>query len=167
MRARDILLEKGKEVVTIDAGRSIHDAIGKLIEHGIGALIVTAEGEEIVGIITERDILRMCGDRLNRLPTQEETACSFLVQDAMTKDLVIGVPDDDPNYIMGVMTKNRIRHLPILDEGSLVGIISIGDLVNAHLEEKVFENRTLKDYLSRNSTPEQIEKRRAMLDVFD
>jgi CBS domain-containing protein len=170
MRARDILLEKGKEVVTIDAGRSIHDAIGKLNEHGIGALIVTGEGEEIVGIITERDILRKCGDhcvRLKRLPTQEETACPFLVQDTMTKDLLIGVPDDDPNYIMGVMTKNRIRHLPILDEGSLVGIISIGDLVNAHLEEKVFENRTLKDYLSRNSTPAQVEKRRAMLEDFD
>ena len=170
MRARDILLEKGTEVVTIDVGQSIHDAICKLNEHGIGALIVTGEGEEIVGIITERDILRMCGDhcvRLNWLPTQEETSCPSLVQDAMTKDLVIGVPDDDPNYIMGVMTKNHIRHLPILDEGSLVGIISIGDLVNAHLEEKVFKNRTLKDYISRNLTPTQVKKRREMLEVFD
>ena len=170
MRARDILLEKGTEVVTIDVGQSIHDAICKLNEHGIGALIVTGEGEEIVGIITERDILRMCGDhcvRLNWLPTQEETSCPSLVQDAMTKDLVIGVPDDDPNYIMGVMTKNHIRHLPILDEGSLVGIISIGDLVNTHLEEKVFENRTLKDYISRNLTPTQVKKRREMLEVFD
>jgi CBS domain-containing protein len=170
MRARDILLEKGTEVVTIDVSQSIHDAICKLNEHGIGALIVTGEGEEIVGIITERDILRMCGDlcvRLNCLPTQEETSCPSLVQDAMTKDLVIGVPDDDPNYIMGVMTKNHIRHLPILDEGSLVGIISIGDLVNAHLEEKVFENRTLKDYISRNFTPTQVKKRREMLEGFD
>ncbi len=170
MRARDILLEKGTEVVTIDVSQSIHDAICKLNEHGIGALIVTGEGEEIVGIITERDILRMCGDRcvrLNWLPIQEETSCPSLVQDAMTKDLVIGVPDDDPNYIMGVMTKNHIRHLPILDEGSLVGIISIGDLVNAHLEEKVFENRTLKDYISRNFTPTQVKKRREMLEVFD
>jgi CBS domain-containing protein len=170
MRARDILLEKGTEVVTIDAGQSIHDAVGKLNEHGIGALIVTGGDEEVVGIITERDILRTCGDhcvRLKLLPTQEETACPSLVQDAMTKDLVIGVPDDDPNYIMGVMTKNHIRHLPILDEGSLVGIISIGDLVNAHLEEKVFENRTLKDYISRNFTPTQVKKRREMLEVFD
>jgi CBS domain-containing protein len=85
----------------------------------------------------------------------------------MTKDLVIGVPDDDPNYIMGVMTKNHIRHLPILDEGSLAGIISIGDLVNVHLEEKVFENRTLKDYISRNFTPTQVKKRREILEVLD
>ena len=65
----------------------------------------------------------------------------------MTKELVIGVPSDDLNYAMGIMTKNRIRHLPIMEDGSLVGIISIGDLVNAHFEEKVFENRTLRDYI--------------------
>lgn len=150
MRIRDILQEKGTDVVTIDAGLTIHDAIGKLNEHGIGALVVTGEEEEIAGIITERDILRMCGDhcvRLTESPVREETTCPSLIKDAMTKDIIIGVPDDDPNYIMGVMTKNRIRHLPILDDGSLTGIISIGDLVNAHLEEKVFENRTLKDYI--------------------
>jgi len=65
----------------------------------------------------------------------------------MTKDLVIGVPDDDLNYVMGVMTKNRVRHLPILENGHLAGIISMSDLVNAHFEEHVFESRTLKDYI--------------------
>ena len=104
---------------------------------------------------------------MNESKTSEGTACSSLVQDAMTKKLLIGVLDDDPDYVMGVMTKNRIRHLPILDEGSLAGIISIGDLVNAHQEEKVFENRTLKDYLSRNFTPAQVKKRRAMFELFD
>ena len=150
MRIRDILQEKGTEVVTIGATQTIHDAIGELNKHGIGALIVTAKGEEIVGIITERDILRECGNRCNRLnesPTPEEPACPSLVQNAMTKNLVIGLLDDDLNYAMGVMTKNRIRHLPILDDGNLTGIISIGDLVNAHLEETVFEIRTLKDYI--------------------
>ncbi len=153
MRIRDILQEKGSSVVTIDAGRNIHDAIGMLNEHRISALIVTREGEEIVGIITERDILQECGDRCDRMKEspKAETACSSLIQDAMTRDLVTGDPDDDPNYAMGVMTKNRIRHLPILDEGSLAGIISIGDLVNAHLEERVFKGQTLKDYLSRSS----------------
>ena len=150
MRIRDILQEKGTGVVTIDAGRTIHDAIDRLNKHGIGALVVTREGGKIAGIITERDILRECGDRcvrLNEPPKREEAVCASLVQDAMTKDLIIGVLDDNPNYLMGIMTKNRIRHLPILDDGNLAGIISIGDLVNAHLEEKVFENRTLKDYI--------------------
>jgi CBS domain-containing protein len=156
MRIRDILQEKGSEVVTIDAGQTIHDAIGKLNEHGIGALVAMAEGGEIVGIITERDILRECGNRCAHLaepPTREESACPSLVQNVMTKDLVIGVPDDDLNYAMGVMTRNRIRHLPILDDGSLAGIISIGDLVNAHFEEEVFENRTLRDYIHGTARP--------------
>jgi len=150
MRIRDILQEKGTEVVVIEAGRTIHDAIGKLNEHSIGALIVTGEGEEIIGIITERDILRVCGERcvrLNEPPAREETTCPSLVQDAMTKDPIIGVLNDDLDYVMGIMTKNRIRHLPILDDGSLAGIISIGDVVNAHLKETVFENRTLRDYI--------------------
>jgi CBS domain-containing protein len=159
MRISDILLEKGKKVVTIDAGQSIHNAIGRLNEHRIGALIVTTDGDEVVGIISERDILRQCGnhcDNMTQLAASEETACTSLVKDAMTKDLVIGLPDDDPNYAMGVMTENHIRHLPILNEGRLVGMISIGDLVNAHLEEKVFKSRTLKDYISRNSSPTRV-----------
>jgi len=153
MRIRDILQEKGSSVVTIDADRNILDAIGMLNEHRISALIVTREGEEIVGIITERDILQECGDHCAEMKetTKAGTACSSLVRDVMTRDLVTGVLDDDPNYAMGVMTKNRIRHLPILVEGNLAGIISIGDLVNAHLEERVFKGQTLKDYLSRNS----------------
>ena len=161
MRIRDILLEKGKKVVTIDVGMNIHDAIGILNKHRIGALVVTEDGAEVVGIITERDILRRCGDycvSMNELLTPEESTCTSLVKDAMTKELVIGVPDDDPNYAMGVMTENRIRHLPILDEGRLAGMISIGDLVNAHLEEKVFKSRTLKDYILRNSSPTRASK---------
>ena len=63
------------------------------------------------------------------------------------KELVIAVPDDDLNYVMGVMTKNRVRHLPILEDGNMAGIISIGDLVNVHFEEKVFRSRTLREYI--------------------
>lgn len=150
MRIIDIIREKGAGAVTIDSGQTIHEAINTLNENRIGALIVTGKDEEIVGIITERDVLRVCGDRcvsLNDPSATEKSGCPSLVRDAMTRDVVIGVPDDDLNYAMGVMTKNRIRHLPVLDNGKLAGIISIGDLVNAHLEEKVFENRTLREYI--------------------
>jgi CBS domain-containing protein len=150
MRIRDILEEKGTGVVTIESGETIHEAIDRLNEHSIGSLVVTAEGEEIVGIITERDILRVCGERcvhLNDPPAREEATCPYLVQDAMTKDPIIGVLDDGLDYVMGIMTKNCIRHLPILDHSNLVGIISIGDVVNAHLKETDFENRTLRDYI--------------------
>jgi CBS domain-containing protein len=150
MRIQNILQVKGTEVVTIEADRTVHDAIGRLKEHSIGALIVTGKGEEIVGIITERDILQECREhcvRLHKPRTQEETTCPSLVQDAMKRDMVIGVLDDDLDYVMGIMTKNRVRHLPILDDGNLAGIISIGDVVNANLKEKVFENRMLRDYI--------------------
>lgn len=150
MLIKDIIHEKGAKVVTIEVGQTIHKAINRLNEHRIGALVVMEANGEIAGIITERDVLQVCGqscDRLNQSGSLADSVCPSLVEDAMTKDLVIGVPSDDLNYAMGVMTKNRIRHLPIMDDGRLVGIISIGDLVNAHFEEKVFENRTLRDYI--------------------
>ena len=150
MQIKDILQEKGDGVVTIDATQTVHEAIVELNCHGFGALVVMGEGGQIAGIVTERDILKCCGDNCTRLentPAKERTICPVLIQDIMTKDLVIGVPGDDLNYVMSVMTKHRIRHLPILDNGSLVGIISIGDLVNAHFEENIFESRTLKEYI--------------------
>ena len=136
--------------MTIEVHKTVHDAICKLNERGIGALIVTGVDGETCGIITERDILRECGERCIRLtesPEPEESACPALVRDVMTEHLIIGVPDDDLTYVMGIMTKNRIRHLPIIDEGALVGVVSIGDVVNAHVEEAEFENRMLKDYI--------------------
>ena len=149
MRISDILRQKGSKVVTIAVDKTVHDAICDLNEHGIGALIVTGEGGAISGIITERDIMKECGERCVHLddPAQGHSACPALVKDVMTKDLVIGVPDDDLNYVMAVMTKNKIRHLPILEEGRLSGIISIGDVVNAHVKESDYENRLLKDYI--------------------
>jgi len=150
MQIRDILQNKGSDVVVIGSGQTIHDAIGRLNEHGIGALIVMGEDAEVVGIITERDILKECGQhcvRLEGTPAPEDASCPTLVEDAMTHNLVIGVPDDNLEYVMGIMTKNHIRHLPIMDDKSLVGIISIGDVVNAHLKEKEVENRMLRDYI--------------------
>ena len=147
MKIKDVLLEKGSNVITIGADQTIHAAIVELNHHGFGALIVTGQNDEVAGIVTERDILQCCGETCSQKPATEHSPCQILVQDIMTKDIVIGVPDDDLNYVMNVMTKHHIRHLPILDDGALAGIISISDLLNAHLEENVFESRTLKGYI--------------------
>ena len=150
MLIKDIIQEKGERVVTIGTEHTINDAIKRLNQHRIGALMVTGQDDEIAGIITERDILTACGEHCNRVDESSETiqpGCPMLVKDAMTRDIVIGVPDDDLNYAMGIMTKNHIRHLPVIKDGRLAGIISIGDLVNAHFEEKVLENRTLREYI--------------------
>ena len=141
MKIKDILLEKGS---------SVHSAIVELNSHGFGALVALNQEGKVVGIVTERDILKCCGDTCNQMQqiaTREHAICQVLIKEIMTRDLVIGVPDDDINYVMGVMTKHKIRHLPILDNGDLAGIISISDLVNAHLEENVIQGRTLKEYI--------------------
>ncbi len=140
MKILDILREKGTDVLTIGPERTVHHAMRTLVEHNIGSLVVRGQGGEIVGIITERDILRECAKGPGRL--QER-----VVRDAMTSDLIIGVPGDNLDYVMGIMTKNRIRHLPIMDDENLRGIISIGDVVNALRREIEFENRMLKDYI--------------------
>jgi len=140
VRIRDILRQKGPKVVTIEPDRTVLEAIRRLVDHRIGALVVTRNHGSVVGIITERDILRESAKRSDRL---RETR----VRDVMTTDVIIGLPDDDLDYVMGIMTKNRIRHLPVLKGEQLAGIISIGDVVNIQLERTGFENRMLRDYI--------------------
>jgi CBS domain-containing protein len=142
MKIRDILRGKGAEVVTIHPEATVHQAMQVLVHQRIGSLVVIGERGKIAGIITERDILRECAAHSERV---KETT----VREVMTTNLIIGVPDDEVSYVMGIMTHNRIRHLPIIAGERLEGMISIGDVVKAQLEETEFENRYLKDYIQR------------------
>lgn len=139
MQLRDILRRKGSDVVTASPDQTVLEAMRILVAHGIGAVVVM-EGDRIRGILSERDVLRL-GSR------DPSLLSSTPVGEAMTADLVIGVADDDMHYAMNVMTENRIRHLPIVRDGRLDGIVSIGDLVNACRSQAEFENRHLKDYI--------------------
>ena len=150
MLVRGILEHKGSHVVTVGVDKTVHEAICLLNEHGIGALVVTEKGD-VRGIITERDVLRECGESCAHFSKPSESGnkgCASMVTDIMTSDVIVGVPDDRVDYVMSVMTKQRIRHLPILEDGKLVGMISIGDVVNAHVQETEAEVRMLKDYVS-------------------
>ncbi|HEV8714823.1 MAG TPA: CBS domain-containing protein [Candidatus Binatia bacterium] len=142
MKIRDILHGKGAEVVTIHPEATVHQAMQVLVHHRIGSLVVIGERGKIAGIITERDILRECA-------AHSEGVKETTVREVMTTNLIIGVPDDEVSYVMGIMTHNRIRHLPIIDGERLEGMISIGDVVKAQLEETEFENHYLKDYIQR------------------
>jgi CBS domain-containing protein len=142
MRIRDILDVKGRQIITTSPDGTVLDAMKVLNEHNIGAVIVV-EGESIQGILSERDVLRLGAGGPDRL--SEAT-----VRETMTRDVIVGLLDDEVHDAMGVMTKNRIRHLPIVVDGSLVGIVSIGDLVNASWLEAADENRHLKDYIQGN-----------------
>lgn len=139
MQIADILRTKGDAVYVVEPDRPVSAAIALLVQHRVGALVVQA-GDEIVGIISERDILRLAdrdAERLGEIP----------VARVMTRELVVGVPDDDIMYVMEILTKNRIRHLPIVAEGRLVGIVSIGDVVNAVRSGLEAENRYLREYV--------------------
>jgi len=139
MRIREVLDRKGGSVVTIEPDRTVHDAMRILVENNIGSVIVTQAGST-VGILTERDVLRLGA-------ASPESLATTLVGEAMTKELVVGVADDLVEYAAGVMTSSRIRHLPIVDGERLTGVLSIGDVVNALKQEKEVENRYLRDYI--------------------
>lgn len=139
MRIRDILNQKGHDVVTIAPDRTVSQAVERLVEHDIGALVVEDEGE-VVGIVSERDVLRLG----NRDP---ELWRDTPVAEVMTRELLVGVRDDDLDYVMEIMTENRVRHLPIVEDDELHGIVSIGDVVHASRRNVKAENRYLRQYI--------------------
>jgi CBS domain-containing protein len=139
MRIRDILRNKGHDVITVAPDQPVLTAVRILAEHRIGALVVRT-ADEVVGIISERDVLKLlAGD-----PT---SITGTTVAEAMTANVIVGVPTDDVDYVMNIMTQNRIRHLPIVEDGELAGMVSIGDVVNTVRREVESENRHLKDYI--------------------
>ena len=138
MHVRDILSEKGKLVHTCAPDDTLADVADLMVGHNIGSLVVMQD-DDMVGIVTERDILRACAAR-RRL---EDT----IVEHNMTTDVITASPRDNVETIMGLMTEHRIRHLPILEEDRLVGIISIGDIVKAQHEELTRENYYLMSYI--------------------
>jgi CBS domain-containing protein len=139
MKMGEILRKKGHDVVTITESHSVLDAAKLLVDHNIGGLVVT-EGERPTGILTERDILRLTARSPGELG-------SIQVGTVMTRELITASPEDRLADMMGVMTRNKIRHLPVMEEGRLTGIISIGDLVNACRAVAEEENSHLRQYI--------------------
>ncbi len=140
MKVETILATKGSRVVTIAPEQSLKEAATLLARHNIGALVVVGDSKAPIGILSERDIVR-CAIRYDDILEQPVSA-------AMTTDLVTGSPQDDLESVLRTMTERRFRHLPVLDQGSLVGIISIGDIVKAQLSEYQGEIDTLETRVS-------------------
>jgi len=142
MKIREILNKKGHQVVTIEPHRTLSEAVRLLVNQGIGSLVVTedAVNDPVQGILTERDILRLV-DRDPGVLARESVGA------VMTRDVIVAEADDDVAYLMEVMTRNRIRHLPVMEEGRLMGMVSIGDVVNNLRKDVEAENRYLRDYV--------------------
>ncbi len=139
MTLSDILQHKGGEVFSCSPDDSLTHAVATLVKHKIGSLVVYDQGR-MVGILTERDILRACDAGAGSVGEQ-------CVRDRMTPDPITGRLEEDLGEVMGVMTKHRIRHLPVLEGDGLAGLISIGDIVKAQHAALSQENHYLKSYI--------------------
>ncbi len=145
-RAQDILKEKGNSVWTINPDSTIEEAVRLMNEKRIGALIVVNAEGEINGIVSERDILKNLASSYCEI---KKTAVKVIM--TPKEKIIVGLPEDTAEYLMGIMTNNRIRHIPIVGgecKCKLLGVVSIGDLVKAVLKDTHFENKLLKDYFS-------------------
>jgi CBS domain-containing protein len=136
MKIQTILTTKGTRVTTIRPQQSLKDAIELLVQHNIGALVVMDTGDKVVGIISERDLIRAFA--------RGEDVAAQSVSNVMTRNVIVASPQDDLESVMQTMTVKRFRHLPVLDQGKLVGIVSIGDMVKAQLDEYKGEIDTLE-----------------------
>lgn len=150
MTVQDLLNGKGGALYSIRPKASLGEAVERLVEYNVGSLVVCEQEEcaadgstanpRLLGIITERDVLRAVASFQDPLTTLE-------VREVMSSRLVTGGPQDGVEHVMGLMTERRIRHLPILEEGRLVGLISIGDVVKAQHQQMAMENHYLKNYI--------------------
>jgi len=141
MTVAEVLRAKGQRVIKIAPESTLQEAIRALVEHGIGALIVADDGGHIVGMLSERDLLRENARHFDGLGGRR-------VVDVMTEDVIIAFPEDSVDYVMQLMTEKRVRHLPVMSHGDLVGIVSIGDVVKAWVKEAEVEIRHLTDYIT-------------------
>lgn len=138
-RVEQLLTDKGREVFTVSPDATVLEALEKLAEHNIGALPVT-EGGQLVGIFSERDYARKV---ILRGRASRDTS----VRDSMTPDVLSVTTSDDMAYCMQLMTDKRIRHLPVLEDGNLIGLISVGDVVKAVMAEQKFMIEQLESYI--------------------
>ena len=139
MLIKEILFHKGNDVHCIGPDESLADVVTKMVQCNCGALVVM-NGESLVGIISERDILRSADEHNGSMG-------HVIVRDRMTTNVITSDPLANIGEVMGMMTERRIRHLPILDDDQLVGLVSIGDIVKAQHQELSAENHQLKQYI--------------------
>jgi signal-transduction protein with cAMP-binding, CBS, and nucleotidyltransferase domain len=136
----DILDDKGHEVLQIEADATVFEAVQRMVDANVGSLLVSDGGQHI-GIVTERDYLR-------RIALERRDDETTAVRDVMSSPLVVVTPETSIDECMAVMTDRRIRHVPVVDEGMVVGIVSIGDVVKFTSRRQSFELKYLTDYIS-------------------
>jgi CBS domain-containing protein len=140
MRIADVLRNKGTTVATVGPDASVAELLGELATHNVGALPVI-DGGNLVGIVSERDVVR-------RLHAGGARLLQATVADIMTTEVTTCSPNDDVSDLAAVMTSRRFRHLPVVVDGELAGIVSIGDLVKARIDLLESERAQLQNYIA-------------------
>lgn len=145
MRIVEVLRSKGGTVLTVGADATVGELVATLAEHGVGALVVTGSGPGddpgLAGIVSERDVVR-------GLVTQGAGLLNRSVAEIMTRSVTTCGPDDGVDDVMRLMTERRVRHVPVVDGGRLAGIVSIGDVVKARMDELTSERDHLSAYIT-------------------
>lgn len=140
MKAKDILAEKGTRVVTIHKDNLLVDVMSHFLVNRVGSLVVVNKYDEIMGIVAPVDVL----EAVHKDPVNIST---MTVQEVMSENVIVAGPDESVETLMAIMTENRIRHIPIINQGRLAGIVSIGDAVKAQLTVHEVQISYLKDYI--------------------
>lgn len=142
MKLAELLSHKSGETVIVTPEASVADAIRAMCRRRVGSVVVCAPDGGIRGIFTERDVLWLCSDgkgaELETLPVAEH----------MTTEVMTGQPTDLVDDTLNLMTEKRFRHLPIVQDGQLIGLLSLGDLIKARLQETAVEAQSLREYIS-------------------
>ena len=140
MKIHDVIRAKSsREIVTIAPDATVRDLLALLAEHNIGAVIVSGDGSAVDGIVSERDVVRKLHGN--------DAVLDAPVQEIMTASVQTVEPGQDVDSLMGLMTEHRIRHVPVIDDGSLVGVVSIGDVVKSRITQLEFERDQLDSYV--------------------
>jgi CBS domain-containing protein len=142
MRISEILRNKGEQVATIEPEAKVRQLLALLAEHNIGAVVVSTDGATIEGIASERDVVRRLNERGAGLLDEPVSAI-------MTESVRTCEPSANVESLRATMTEHRIRHVPVVRDGRLVGIVSIGDVVKSTIAELETEREQLVDYISR------------------
>ena len=141
MNVESILRIKGRSVLTIDQNATIAQAVTEMAARKVGALVVSDDGHKVDGIISERDVV-------NALATHGNGLMTMCVCDIMTAQVKTCTPQDEISAITAMMTERRFRHVPVLQDGALVGLVSIGDAVKSRLEEIQDEATSLRSFIT-------------------
>ena len=136
----EILDRKGHEVLQIEVGTPVIEAVKRMVEANVGSLLAM-DGSEVAGIVTERDYLR-------HVAAEGHAESTFCVREIMSAPLIVATPETSVDECMALMTDQRIRHVPVVEEGKVIGIVSIGDLVKFKSKQQSFEIQYLTDYIN-------------------